>query len=155
MPITAPTASVIGMLTETFTWKGDEVRWSRRGSGPPVVFCHGTPWSAALWEPIADVLSADFTVHLWDMPGYGTSTMADGQDVSLAAQGRLLSDLLVEWGLDGPETAPHVVAHDIGGTVALRAHLLQGTAYRSLTPHIQHGLRARPALCEVGTGCAK
>jgi pimeloyl-ACP methyl ester carboxylesterase len=93
-----------------------------------VVFCHGTPWSAALWEPIADALSADFTVYLWDMVGYGTSTMADGQDVSLAAQSELMVALLAEWGLE----SPHVVAHDYGGAVSLRAHLLHGVAYRSL-----------------------
>ncbi|HYH33408.1 MAG TPA: alpha/beta hydrolase [Pseudonocardia sp.] len=120
------------MLNETFHWRGNEVRWSRRGSGPAVVFCHGTPWSAALWAPIADVLSADFTVHLWDMPGYGTSTMTADQDVSLATQGELLADLLAEWGLDGPDAAPHVVAHDYGGAVSLRAHLLHGARYRSL-----------------------
>jgi pimeloyl-ACP methyl ester carboxylesterase len=53
--------------------------------------------------------------------------MADG-DVSLAVQGRVLADLLDHWGLD----APDVVAHDYGGAVALRAHLLHGAAYRSL-----------------------
>jgi pimeloyl-ACP methyl ester carboxylesterase len=123
---------VCRVLTETFRWRGDDVRWARRGSGPPVVFCHGTPWSAALWTPIAHALSAEFTVHLWDMPGYGTSTVAEGQDVSLGVQSELLPALLSEWGLDTPDRAPHVVAHDIGGAVALRAHLLHGAAYRSL-----------------------
>lgn len=117
------------MLEETFVWKDQSVRWSRSGSGPAVVLCHGTPWSAALWEPIADALRRDFTVHLWDMPGYGTSTMTEGQDVSLAAQGELLAALLEHWDL----AAPQIVAHDYGGAVALRAHLLHGAAYRSLT----------------------
>lgn len=76
------------VLGKTFTWRGQQVRWDSRGSGPAVVFCHGTPWSAGLWEPIASALSSAFTVHLWDMPGYGTSTMAEGQDVSLAASRR-------------------------------------------------------------------
>lgn len=93
-----------------------------------MVFCHGTPWSAALWEPIADALSTRFTVHLWDMPGYGTSAMLDEQDVSLAAQSEVLAALLEHWDL----TSPHVVAHDIGGAVSLRAHLLHGMPYRSL-----------------------
>jgi pimeloyl-ACP methyl ester carboxylesterase len=93
------------------------------------VLCHGTPWSAALWGPIADVLAHDFTVHLWDMLGYGASTMADGQDVSLGAQARLLAALVESWDLGEP---PHVVAHDYGGAVSLRAHLLHGVAYRSL-----------------------
>jgi len=117
------------MLTETFTWQdGSQVRWSRQGSGPALVFCHGTPWSSTLWAPIADALSADFTVYLWDMLGYGTSTMASGQDVSLATQGRLLAALLAYWELDQPD----VIAHDYGGAVSLRAHLLHGAKYRSL-----------------------
>lgn len=117
------------MLTETFLWHhGQEVRWSRHGSGPPVVFCHGTPWSATLWQRIAYALSRDFTVYLWDMLGYGTSHMSEGQDVSLAAQGALLVDLLEHWQL----VEPHLVAHDYGGAVALRAHLLHCVQYRTL-----------------------
>ena len=113
---------------ERFAVDGQEVRWGRWGTGPPVVFCHGTPWSSALWAPIADALRADHTVYLWDMPGYGTSTMADGQDVSLAAQGAHFADLLGYWEL----VEPHVVAHDYGGAVALRAHLLHGSRFASL-----------------------
>lgn len=117
------------MPNETYIWQdGSQIRWSRQGSGPTLVFCHGTPWSSALWESIADALSADFTVYLWDMLGYGTSTMANGQDVSLAAQGRLFAELLSHWELD----EPHVIAHDYGGAVSLRAHLLHGANYRSL-----------------------
>jgi pimeloyl-ACP methyl ester carboxylesterase len=117
------------VLEEAFVWRGEQhVRWSRHGSGPAVVFCHGTPWSSALWRRIADALSREFSVYLWDMLGYGTSTMAEGQDVSLAAQSMLLADLLEHWQL----TDPHVVAHDYGGAVSLRAHLLHGARYRSL-----------------------
>jgi pimeloyl-ACP methyl ester carboxylesterase len=112
----------------TFPWRGSEIRWSSRGSGPPVVFCHGTPWSAALWWPIAEALATDHTTYLWDMAGYGSSTMADGQDVSLAAQGELLAALLAHWGIG----SPHVIAHDYGGAVSLRAHLLHGAAFRTL-----------------------
>ena len=116
------------MLDREFAWQGNTIGWTARGSGPPVVFCHGTPWSSALWAPIADTLATDFRVYLWDMAGYGVSSMTEGQDVSLAAQGRLLADLIAEWGL----ADPHLVAHDYGGAVALRAHLLHGAAYRSL-----------------------
>ena len=117
------------MLEESIPWQGRTVRCSRRGTGPPVVFCHGTPWSSALWEPIADALAEDFTVHLWDMLGYGCSTMDEEQDVSLAVQGQVLADLLEHWQFEQP---PHVIAHDYGGAVSLRAHLLHGARYRSL-----------------------
>lgn len=117
------------VLEESFTWRGDQqVRWSRHGSGRRSCSATGTPWRSALWHRIADALSSDFTVYLWDMLGYSTSTMADGQDVSLAAQASLLAGLLRHWKL----RQPHLVVHDYGGAVALRAHLLHGTRYRSL-----------------------
>ena len=117
-----------GMLTEELSWRGRTVRWGRLGSGPDVVLCHGTPWSSDLWRPCAEALAPYFTVHLWDMPGYGRSSKRAEHRVSLDVQGELFADLLDAWGL----TSPHVVAHDIGGAVALRAHLLHGAAYRSL-----------------------
>ncbi len=114
---------------ETFDWRGREVAWERTGSGPPVVFCHGTPWSSRLWAPFARGLAREFTVHLWDMPGYGQSSKHPGHAVDLGTQGELFADLLAHWDL----ARPRVVAHDYGGAVALRAHLLHGRAYASLT----------------------
>jgi pimeloyl-ACP methyl ester carboxylesterase len=115
-------------LAERFDWRGRDVAWGRLGSGPPVVFCHGTPFSSRLWAPFARALQHDFTVYLWDMPGYGQSSKAPEHRVDFGVQGELFADLLREWGLD----APHVVAHDFGGAVSLRAHLLHGAGYRSL-----------------------
>ena len=115
-------------LAEEWLWQGRRIRWGRAGSGPPVVFGHGTPWSAQVWRAQAEALSHRFTVSLWDMPGYGQSSKDAGHDVSLAVQGQVLAGLLEHWGLD----RPHVVAHDIGGAVALRAHLLHGAGFGSL-----------------------
>ncbi len=115
-------------LTERFQWRGREVAWGSGGAGPAVVFCHGTPWSSRLWSPYADALARDFTVYLWDMPGYGQSSKRADHRVDLGVQGELFAELLKAWGLD----APHVVTHDFGGAVALRAHLLQGATYASL-----------------------
>lgn len=117
------------MLDSVVEWRGRSVAWTRVGSGPPVVFCHGTPWSSVVWEPFAEALSAEFSVYLWDMPGYGQSSKDEGHAVDLGTQGQLFRDLLDYWGFDAP---PHVVAHDVGGAVALRAHLLHGAPYASL-----------------------
>jgi pimeloyl-ACP methyl ester carboxylesterase len=116
-------------LSETFIWRDRTVRWAREGSGPPVVFCHGTPWSSQLWAPFAAALRSEFTTYLWDMPGYGDSSKNPIHDVALDVQGELLADLLTHWQLG----RPHVVAHDYGGAVALRAHLLHDATYASLT----------------------
>jgi pimeloyl-ACP methyl ester carboxylesterase len=115
-------------LTEDFAWRGRRVRWGSRGEGPAVILCHGTPWSSALWEPFADALAAEHSVFVWDMPGYGTSSKEPAHRVSLDIQGELLADLAREWGL----RRPHVVAHDYGGAVALRAHLLHDLDVASL-----------------------
>jgi pimeloyl-ACP methyl ester carboxylesterase len=115
-------------LSEELSWRGRSVRWGRHGSGPAVVLCHGTPWSSRLWAPFAQALSAEFTTYLWDMPGYGESSKEAGHAVSLDVQGELLHDLLEHWDL----AAPHVLAHDYGGAVALRAHLLHGSRFASL-----------------------
>lgn len=129
-------------LSRTFPSTSGEVRWDCLGDpgAPPVVLLHGTPFSSYVWRAFAGPLARDHRVYVWDMPGYGSSEKSDGQDVSLGAQGRIFAALLEHWGLAGPETPaepdagepPLVVAHDFGGTVALRAHLLHGARYRAL-----------------------
>lgn len=116
------------LLDQRFTWRGRRIAWGRSGSGPAVVFCHGTPWSSALWSPFADALADIFTVYLWDMPGYGVSSKDAEHEVDLGVQGEVFSALLRHWDLD----RPHVVAHDYGGAVSLRAQLLHEVPYASL-----------------------
>ncbi|WP_327129539.1 alpha/beta fold hydrolase [Streptomyces sp. NBC_01727] len=117
-------------LTETFASTSGDVRWNRLGQPgqQPVVLLHGTPFSSYVWRAVARSLARDYQVFVWDMPGYGLSQKSAGQDVSLAAQGRVFTELLGHWGLQ----EPLVVAHDFGGTVALRAHLLHGAGYQAL-----------------------
>ena len=117
-------------LGKTYRSFSGQVCWDVLGKahGEPVVLLHGTPFSSYVWRTIARSLARDYRVFVWDMPGYGASEMADGQDVSLAAQGRVFADLLIHWGL----AEALVVAHDFGGAVALRAHLLHGVRYRRL-----------------------
>jgi pimeloyl-ACP methyl ester carboxylesterase len=117
-------------LPETFAGSTGTVRWNRLGGAdrPPLVLLHGTPFSSYVWRAVAGSLARDHQVFVWDMPGYGMSEKCAGQDVSLAAQGRVFTELLAHWGL----AEPVVVAHDFGGAVALRAHLLHGADYRAL-----------------------
>lgn len=93
-----------------------------------VVLCHGTPWSAQVWAEAARSLSSGHRVFLWDMPGYGASPMDAEVPVDLASQMVRFARLLEHWGLD----RPRVVAHDIGGAVALGAHLLHEREYDAL-----------------------
>ena len=115
-------------LDRVFEWDGRRIAWTRFGSGPPVVFCHGTPFSSRVWWPYAEALADAFTVHLWDLPGYGRSSMDPEHRVAADVHARAFRALLDHWGL----ARPQVVAHDLGGLVALRAHLVEGAAYASL-----------------------
>jgi pimeloyl-ACP methyl ester carboxylesterase len=114
---------------QTFAWREGRVRWQRQGEGPVVVLCHGTPWSSELWDGAAASLAPAWTVYRFDMIGYGRSEQRAGQDVSLDAQGALFADLLDHWRLERPA----VVAHDFGGAVSLRAHILHGRPFSSMT----------------------
>ena len=74
------------------------------------------------------MLAERFTVHLYDLPGYGQSEMRDGQDVSLAAQGLALAEMIQHLAL----SRPLVAGHDFGGAIVLRAHLLGKVEFAGL-----------------------
>lgn len=117
-------------LGRTYRSSAGDVRWDALGErgARPVVLLHGTPFSSYVWRAVARALAQRYRVFVWDMPGYGNSEKFDGQDVSLAAQARVFTELLDEWG----QSAPTVVAHDIGGAVALRARLCHDARYDRL-----------------------
>lgn len=108
------------VLRERFVTDSGEIAWDRLGEGPPLVMVHGTPWSSWTWRRVAPRLAERFSVYVFDLLGFGASGKCPGQDVSLAAHGTRLAVMLDYWGLDRPA----VIAHDIGGAAALRAHLL-------------------------------
>ena len=115
-------------LNERYEWQGRQIAWGRAGAGPAVVFCHGTPWSSVVWQPIVDALSDRYTVYLWDMPGYGRSSKQPEHPVDFGVQAEVLDALIRHWSI----ARPHVIAHDFGGAVSLRAHLVCGADIASL-----------------------
>src|SRR3954454_1739163 len=116
-------------LSRTFAYKDQQIRYGVIGEGSPLVLLHGTPFSSIVWRRIAPYLAKHRCVFYFDLLGYGRSEKCEGQDVSLGVQNEVFDALLEEWRLGRPD----VVAHDFGGTTALRTHLLNGRDYRSLT----------------------
>ncbi len=115
-------------LEQSFETAQGLVRYGIVGTGTPLVFVHGTPWSSQSYAKIITDLSRSFQVFFYDLIGYGQSEMRDGQLVSLDVQGRIFAQILEHWQLDQPS----VVAHDFGGAIALRAHLLHRAKYHKL-----------------------
>jgi pimeloyl-ACP methyl ester carboxylesterase len=117
-------------LRETAELADGVVRWASFGEGPPIVLVHGTPYSSYLWRDVALALARHGRhVYVFDHLGYGQSDKHEGQDLTLAAQGRNFAELLRRWNL----RQPSVVACDIGGAIVLRALFLEDAAYSDLT----------------------
>jgi len=114
--------------SRTYEFADGDVAYEALGDGPPVVLIHGTPSWSYLWRTVASDLAARHTVYVYDLLGYGTSEKHEHQDVSIAAQTKVLAELLGLWGLE----EPCVAGHDFGGTIALRLLLLEGRRFRRL-----------------------
>jgi len=98
---------------------GHRVAYEADGEGAPVVLIHGTPSHSFIWRKIwPDLAGAGYRVYRYDLLGFGASERPrdPAEDTSVAAQEKLLASLLDGWG----EAEVHLVAHDIGGAVALR-----------------------------------
>jgi pimeloyl-ACP methyl ester carboxylesterase len=104
---------------------GGEIAYDVFGYGPPLILVHGTPSRSYIWRDVAMRLADRFTVYVYDLLGFGQSERKEGLDVSIAGQSRLLAELVEAWELE----APSVAGHDIGGAIALRAHLLEGVPF--------------------------
>ena len=90
-----------------------------------MVLVHGTPTWSYLWRNIVPALAEHRSVYVYDLLGYGESEKGEGQDVSIAGQARLLKELVEAWDLEEPAIA----GHDIGGSIVLRAQLLEGVRF--------------------------
>ncbi|GLA89713.1 hypothetical protein AtubIFM56815_004201 [Aspergillus tubingensis] len=140
-------------LTQTFhyhtTTHKYAVRWTALGdaSRPPLVFVHGTPWSSRVWHVFARSLARYFHVYLFDNPGFGESPLGiplPGKealiskdvalDADLAQQSEVFAALYQSWSKDWLRAynKAHVVAHDHGGLMSLRAHLIHSCEFASL-----------------------
>jgi pimeloyl-ACP methyl ester carboxylesterase len=102
-----------------------EIAYDVLGYGPPLILVHGTPSRSYIWRNIALRLADRFTVYVFDLLGFGQSERREDLNVSIANQSRLLAELVEAWELE----APSVAGHDIGGAIALRAHLLEGVPF--------------------------
>ena len=94
-----------------------------------MVLVHGTPSRSYIWREVVPALAGQFAVYVYDLLGFGESERGENQDVSIAAQGRALAELVEAWGLERPAIA----GHDIGGAIVLRAHLVEGVPFERIS----------------------
>ena len=87
------------------TWEGD---------GPPLVLIHGLASSMYIWDYVAPVLAARFSVIAYDQRGHGQSDKPDG-GYDLDTMFRDLEALISALNIDKPV----IVGHSWGATLAL------------------------------------
>jgi pimeloyl-ACP methyl ester carboxylesterase len=91
---------------------GAVIAYDVMGHGPLVVFVHGLTSFRQTWEPVTDLLSADFTCVRVDLRGHGESSAAPEYSMlSLVADVRAVVEELALG-------EPAVVGHSLGATVA-------------------------------------
>lgn len=123
-----------------------QIRWTSLGNpaSQPLIFVHGTPWSSIVWTNYAQTFSNYFHVYLFDNPGFGASPLGKplpgkentiskelALDADLSQQSAVFAALLNHWSQDW-QHKPHIIAHDHGGLMTLRAHIIHGYEYASL-----------------------
>lgn len=114
------------------------------GTGPALVFLHGTGGSVHSMEPVMGELADTFRVVALDLPGHGGTDYPGFRSMTLVSMASLVADVIRA--LTG---TPHaVVGHSAGAAIALQMHLLgllpRSTAIiainAALRPHVLSSL---------------
>src|SRR4051812_49201320 len=102
-----------------------QLRFSRRGAGPPLLLIHGLGASRAAWAPVVPELARRFDVITPDLPGFGSSApLPPGDEPHPARLAAAVAELLDDLHLE----RPHVVGNSVGGWVALELARLRPTS---------------------------
>lgn len=99
------------------------------GSGPVVVFAHGTPTWSYEWRHLLGALSGRYRCIAVDHLGFGRSARPTGADYAPEAHARRFSKALAVLGVD----RHHLVVHDFGGPIALDGALSHPERVASVT----------------------
>jgi len=95
---------------------GVGIHYVDRGQGPPLVLIHGLGGRTYNFRYNIPVLSERLRVVALDLKGFGYSERPAAGDYSLAAQARLVGELMDRLGI----SRAAVLGHSMGGAIALR-----------------------------------
>ena len=100
---------------QSFTFRGQSIRYWTGGQGEPLLLLHGFPTASWDWHYLWGPLTQRFRVIACDMLGFGDSAKPVDHAYSLMEQADLQQALLTHLQVDQPV---HLLAHDYGGSVA-------------------------------------
>lgn len=90
------------------------IAYVEMGEGPVVLFVHGVFLNGLLWRPVMERLAEDYRCIALDILCHGATETQAGQDVSFAANARMLEEFCAALGI----VSCHLVANDSGGGIA-------------------------------------
>jgi len=100
------------------------LHYEEQGEGPPLLLLHGLGESTFTWHDILPALAAGHRVIALDLKGFGRSDKPDDGAYSADDQAALVARFILERGLSDLT----LIGHSFGGTVALRAALVESIA---------------------------
>jgi pimeloyl-ACP methyl ester carboxylesterase len=93
-----------------------ELRYTRQGSGEPLVLIHGIGHRRQAFDPIFAALAENYDVIAVDLAGFGESPgYPAGTPYTMDNAAADLSGNFEAWGIE----KPHVVGNSLGGAIAL------------------------------------
>ena len=94
--------------------KSGRIAWFERGEGPPALFLHGVPICGYHWRHVFDRTKHRRRCIAVDLMGLGYTEIAPAQDVSFAAQARMIEEAIDALGVDTID----LIGNDSGGAIA-------------------------------------
>lgn len=95
---------------------GVDLFYKESGVGKPVLFLHGNPDSADIWDVVISECEKHYRCIAIDLPGFGRSVAPKNFDCSVENLGRFVGEFL---NLKGISESVSLVAHDFGGAYAM------------------------------------
>jgi pimeloyl-ACP methyl ester carboxylesterase len=130
--------------THTVQVDGLLFRWRSIGAGSPLVLVHGLAGSWRWWRPILPALSAQHSVHLLDLPGFGTFPRARRFDLDSALE------WLARWSGAAAIGPADLVGHSLGALLCARLAARHPEAVERLVLVAPAGVPDRTAVGSTG-----
>lgn len=98
-------------------FEGHHVHYYIEGQGEPVIFLHGWPTNAKLWEAQVEALKSTHRVITFDWLGFGASDKPTNFNYTFTKSKEILDKVISK--LLKEDEKVNIVAHDIGGPPAI------------------------------------
>lgn len=107
-----------------------DIYMSDRGGGPAILFLHGAPDSAELWDGVIKRLENRYHCFAPDLPGFGRSATPKDFEVTLDYMARFVDKIITAYAIPVPV---HLVVMDFGATYGLSWAVTYPDKVKSIT----------------------